>query len=345
MNQPLISLCIPSYNRLIYLYELLTSISQQSFSDYEIVICEDHSPQRNEISKVVEDFKRANPELAILYIENKVNLGYDGNIRRLIEKSNGEYCLFLGNDDLLCNNALSVISRILMKHKDCGVIVRSYATFDTDPLLIKQEFRYFPEEKLICSGASAIATAFRRSVVIPGLVIHRESALKVATATYDGSLLYQLYLVGRILSDRSVVFTPEIIALRRDGNLPDFGNSEAEKGKFVPHEQTVDSSVHFIRGMIEIAQDLEIQTGLKVFEKIRADIARYSYPILAIQAHRSKFKFIAYAFSLAKLGLGRNVLFYCYFFALLIFGSQMMDKVVWYLKSKIGHAPRLGNIG
>lgn len=342
---PFISICIPSYNRAVYLSELLESISSQSFVNYEVVICEDDSPQRSEISYIVEKFKISNPVISLRYFENEQNLGYDGNIRRLIEKSKGEYCLFLGNDDLLCNNALSVISTILMKHVDCGVIVRSYATFDIDPLLIKQEFRYFPEEKLICAGTSAIATAFRRSVVIPGLVIHRESALKVATAACDGSLLYQLYLVGRILADRSVVFTPEIIALRRDGNLPDFGNSEAEKGKFVPHEQTVDSSVHFMRGMIEIAQDLEIQTGLKVFEKIRADIARYSYPILAIQAHRSRLVFITYAFSLAKLGLGKNALFYCYFFALLIFGPQLMDRAVWHLKSKIGYAPRLGNIG
>lgn len=341
---PFISICIPSYNRALYLNELLESISSQPCINYEVVICEDDSPQRSEISFIVEKFKKSNPAVSLHYLENEKNLGYDGNIRRLIEKSRGEYCLFLGNDDLLCNNALSVISNILTNHVDCGVIVRSYATFDSDPLMIKQEFRYFPKEKLICAGTSAIATAFRRSVVIPGLVIHRESAHKVATSTYDGSLLYQLYLVGRILADRSVIFTPEIIALRRDGNLPDFGNSEAEKGKFIPHEQTVDSSVHFMRGMLEIAQDLESQTGLKVFEKIRADIARYSYPILAIQAHRSKLVFIAYAFSLAKLGLGRNALFYCYFFALLIFGPQLMDKVVWRLKSKIGHAPRLGNI-
>lgn len=342
---PLISICIPSYNRALYLNELLESISRQSFVNYEVVICEDNSPQRSEISYIVENFKKFNPKIYLHYFENEQNLGYDGNIRCLIEKSNGSYCLFLGNDDLLCKNALSAISAILVKQVDCGVIVRSYATFDIDPLLIKQEFRYFPKEKIICAGTSAIATAFRRSVVIPGLVIHRESALKVSTKEYDGSLLYQLYLVGRILAKRSVIFTPEIIALRRDGNLPDFGNSEAEKGKFIPQEQTVDSSLHFMRGMMEIARDLEIKTGLQVFEKIRADIARYSYPILSIQAHHSKWVFIAYAYSLAKLGLGRNALFYCYFLALLILGPQMMDRVVWYLKSKIGYAPRLGKIG
>lgn len=63
------------------------------------------------------------------------------------------------------------------------------------------------------------------------MVIHRDSAANLATAEFKGSLMYQLYLVGRILANRSVVFTPKIIALRRDGSAPYFGNSKAEKVK------------------------------------------------------------------------------------------------------------------
>lgn len=347
MNKSLtLSVCIPSYNRVEYLEDLLYSIeSQQNCLNYEIVICEDCSPERSQIASLVKEFSFTHANLNIRYIENERNLGYDGNIRRLIELARGDYCLFLGNDDLLCRNALSVISTILKVNTDCGVVVRSYATFDLDPNQIKQEFRYFPEEMKIPPGVDAITTAFRRSVVIPGLVLHRESALQVATLKYDGTLLYQLYLVGRMLAFRSVIFTPEIIALRRDGNLPDFGNSEAERGKFVPHEQTVDSSICFISGMISIARGLELETGLKVFSRIRSDIARYSYPILAIQSRRPKLVFVRYAFSLVELGLGCSILFYCYFFSLLVMGPKFMDTVILYLKSKIGHAPRFGKIG
>ena len=345
MKNPLISICIPAYNRAEYLSDLLESISIQKFQNFEIVIAEDCSPEKLQIAKIVSKFQSNNPCLDVVYEENIKNLGYDGNIRCLFEIARGEFCLFLGNDDLLVNGALLVINDVISRNPECGVVVRSYGTFDLDPAIIKQEFRYFPQEHSIRPGENAVVTAFRRSVVIPGLVIHRESALKVGTSAYDGTLLYQLYLVGMILANRSVIFTPKIIALRRDGNLPDFGNSEAEKGKFIPHEQTVESSVYFVKGMFEIAKGLEVRTDLKVFARIRADIARYSYPILAIQAHRSRLVFAGYALSLCRLGLGRSPLFYTYFFALLVFGPQFMDKVVWYLKTKIGHAPRFGKIG
>jgi hypothetical protein len=341
---PSISICIPAFNRANFLKELLDSVYLEHECFSEVLICEDCSPERSQISSIVENFKIAHPGLNIRYIENQKNLGYDGNIRRLIELACSDYCLFLGNDDLLCRGSLSVIKNTLNSYSNCGVLIRSYATFDKDPRKIKQEFRYFPNEKLLGPGVSAISTAFRRSVVIPGLVIHRESALRVATSDYDGTLLYQLYLVGMILANRCVVFTPKIIALRRDGNLPDFGNSEVEKGKFVPHEQTVESSLYFVKGMLEIARGLEVRTGFKVFARIRADISRYSYPILGIQAHRSRLVFTGYAFSLSRLGLGCSPLFYGYFFGLLILGPQFMDKVVFYLKSKIGYAPRLGKI-
>ena len=39
------------------------------------------------------------------YYENEVNLRYDTNIRNLVEKATGEFCFFMGNDDVMCPGA------------------------------------------------------------------------------------------------------------------------------------------------------------------------------------------------------------------------------------------------
>lgn len=340
---PKLSICIPAYNRAIYLAPLLQSIFSQESLDFEIVITEDCSPERNQISDVVKNFDSEYPGV-IRYELNKENLGYDGNIRRLFELARGEYCLFLGNDDLLAPNALNTILEILHRVKDCGVIVRTYATFEKSPTEYKQIFRYFPNELIIPPGVEAIAVGYRRSVVIPGMVIHRDSALAVATGKFDGTLLYQLYLVGMILANKSVVFTPEIIGLRRDGNAPDFGNSKSEQGKFTPKEQTPESSLHFMAGMLAIAYYIQTSTGLAVYAPILSDIGAYSYPILAIQAHKSKSVFIHYSYSLARLGLWGHPLFYAYFLLLLIFGPDRTEVFVRWVKRCLGHTPRLGRL-
>ena len=339
--RPFFTVCIPAYNRANYLSPLLDSIFQQDERDFEILICEDRSPERSAIAAIVTRYSAQNPG-RIRYLENECNLGYDGNIRELVQQARGEYCVFMGNDDLMCAGALTAIADVISRHSDCGVVVRTYATFDQSPEVHKQVFRYYPDEHAIPPGHQAIATAFRRSVVLPGMVIHRDSAANLAISEFDGSLLYQLYLVGRILADRSVVFTPKIIALRRDGVAPDFGNSEAEKGKFVPQDQTPESSLHFMHEMLRIAQHVQSATGLPVFPSIRNDIGSYSYPILAIQAGRPKTVFCRYGVALIRMGFWKAPLFHVYFVALLLLGPTLMDAVIIWIKGRLGYTPRLG---
>jgi glycosyltransferase involved in cell wall biosynthesis len=339
--KPLLSVCIPAFNRASLLAPLLDSIFKQNFDDFDILICEDGSPERAAIAGVVHGFQQRHPE-RIRYEENIFNLGYDGNIRRLVERANGQYCVFMGNDDLMCAGALAAIAAAIQRQPDCGVVVRSYATFDVNPEQFNQVYRYFPEEYLLPAGAQAIFTSYRRSVVIPGMVINRDAALAVATSRFDGTLLYQLYLVGMILAKHSVIFVPQIIALRRDGTPPDFGHSAAEQGKFVPHDQTPASSIHFMQGMLSIAKYVEDATQLNVFEEIRSDIGNYSYPILSIQGKRPLGVFTKYGLSLAKLGLWRYPLFHLYFITLLLIGPDRSEKIIKMIKKRLGHTPRFG---
>ena len=57
MMNPLISICIPSYNRPVELLRLLDSIDC-NFSDIEIVIREDFSPSRLKIRSVIKKFTK-----------------------------------------------------------------------------------------------------------------------------------------------------------------------------------------------------------------------------------------------------------------------------------------------
>jgi len=339
--RPLFSVCIPAYNRAALLAPLLDSILSQEFEDFDVLICEDGSPERVAISGVVQHYQQMHLG-RIHYEENAVNLGYDGNIRRLVERANGQYCVFMGNDDLLCAGALASIAASIQRQPNCGVVVRTYASFDSGPDQFKQVFRYFPQEHVLPAGAQAVFTAYRRSVVISGMVIHRDAAIAIATDRFDGTLLYQLYLVGMVLAQRSVVFVPQIIALRRDGTPPDFGNSSSERGKFVPHDQTPESSIHFMQGMLAIAQYVGAATQLDVFSTIRADIGSYAYPILSIQAKRPLYVFVKYGLALAKLGLWRAPLFHVYFVTLLLIGPDRADRIVTTIKRRLGHTPRFG---
>ena len=338
-----ISVCVPAYNRPEVLPALLDSILYQDYDGFEIVISEDASPTRTEIRAIATRYAERYPGV-IRYHENEKNLGYDGNIRQLVTLARGEYCLFMGNDDLLAPGALVAVAGVVERHPDVGVVLRSYATFEGTPDNVIQVFRYFDRELFFPGGPETIVTMFRRSVVISGLVIHREAAQRYATDRFDGSLLYQLYLVGSILADMNGVSLPDILALYRLGGVPDFGNSASEKGRFVPKQQTPESSLVFMHGMLDIARDIELMRGLPVFNGIFRDIGNYSYPILSIQARQPLGVFLKYCYGLARMGFWKSGMFYVYALALLVLGTRGSDWIIGFIKKKLGRTPQLGRV-
>jgi glycosyltransferase involved in cell wall biosynthesis len=342
-DAPAISVCIPAYNRARFLPALLDSIVAQGFRDFEVLICEDCSPERAQIGQTARRYQARYPGL-IRYLENERNLGYDGNLRHMIERAAGRYCLFMGNDDLLCPGALQAVAGAVGRHPNVGVVVRSYASFADAPENIVQEFRYFPDERFFPAGERTIATVFRRSVVISGMVVHREAARAAATERFDGILLYQLYLVANICVTMNAVFLPQIVTLYRTGILPDFGSSDSERGKFVPRQHTPESSLHFMRGMLDIARHVEQTRGVRICRPILRDIANYSYPVLAIQARKPVGVFVRYALALARMGFGRHPLFWAYFLALLVFGPARVERIIGFVKRRLGHTPVLGDV-
>lgn len=340
---PLISVCIPAYNRAALLPSLLDSVLSQGFQDIEVVIAEDASPERDRIRWVSENYAVIYPG-RISYHENASNLGYDGNLRRLIELARGEYVLFMGNDDLLAEGALAAVAAAVRAHPDVGVLLRSYDSFIDDPTRPVQVFRYFDRESFFPAGERTIVTFFRRCVFISGMVVRRESAYRHATNRFDGTLLYQQHLVGQILASENGVYLPQILSHHRLGGTPDFGNSAAEQGRFVPREQTPESSVHFMRGMLQIAADLERTLGLPLFLPILRDIGNYAYPILSIQAGGAKCTLLRYARDLATLGLWRVPLFHVYVLGLLLLGRHNCDSLIAAIKKRLGRAPMIGKV-
>ena len=343
-SEPKISVCIPAYNRASVLSDLPESALSQNFEDFELVINEDCSPERDQIREIVERFISKYPEKKIKYHENQTNLGYDANLRDLIERSSGAYCVFMGNDDLMCPNALQTITKVIDKYPNVGVYLRSFATFEDNPKNIIQHFKYFDKEIFFPSGASTITTFYKRSVVIPGVTLHRISALKYSSGAFDGSLLYQIYLIANILVDMNGVFSPETVTLYRNGGVPDFGNSEAEKGKFVPKTRTIESSINFMKGMLKIAHATEISRNVKIYKSIVNDLSNYSYPILSVQADKRFIDFFKYYIELIKLGLGKRPLFHLYFISIVLLGVRRMEFIIGFIKQKLGYTPALGSV-
>lgn len=335
------SICIPAYNRARHLSALLDSIYAQDCRNFEVVICEDASREREQIAAIARDYAERYPG-TLRYFENETNFGYDRNIRRLVEKATGEFCFFMGNDDLMCPGALSSVESMLSRHQNIGLVLKSYAFFDEVPEKINQEIRYFSNEREFAPGPEAISICFRRSGVISGYIVHRDTAYAAATSKFDGTLYYQMHLTANVLATRCAAFTPTVLVLCRNNEPPEFGSSNSEKGKYIPGSYTPEARLSMIAGALSIIRDLKQSIGIDVVDDVTRDYANYFYPYIKDQLGLPFEDFMRLYRGYGRLGFDRYLMFHLYCIAGYLLGEGNFDRMTRFLRGILGRSPQFG---
>jgi len=341
-DRPLISVCIPAYNRARFLPELLDSILTQDFRDHEILIAEDNSPERAQLRSIVESYRVRHPGVRLRFLENPVNLGYDGNVRNLIAEALGRFCFFMGNDDVMYPGALAAVSRTLAEFPAAGFVLKGYSWFEGALENVAGTVRYSATRMLLEPGEKAVSFCFRRCGVISGLIVDRDLAHGFATAEFDGTLYYQMYAVGRVLAVRPAVVVPDILVACRAEIPPDFGNSEREKSDFVPGRYTPHARLTMLRGLLRIARAIESGTSLPVYDAIVRDISAHFFPYMRDQVDLPMTQYWRYYRENLRLGFGRTPYFHAYFVLGRLLGARRFDRLTQKIRNALGRTVVLG---
>lgn len=94
LANPKVSIIIPAYNIAGFIAETLESVFLQTFTDFEVILINDGSPDTDAFEKVIEPYKE---NLVYLKIEN-IGAGAARNFG--IEEAKGELIAFLDGDDI-----------------------------------------------------------------------------------------------------------------------------------------------------------------------------------------------------------------------------------------------------
>jgi len=337
--RPLLSICIPSYNRPRQISNLLLSIDCDP-KNIEIVVCEDRSPQREQIRSAVELFTSQSP-YKVRYLENEINLGFDGNLRKLVELAAGRFVMFMGDDDLFVPGALNRFLQFISEHEDKKYILRSYIVVHPDGCI--ENFRYLRNTTVLPPGEETVAWLFKRSVTICGFTISRDDAFRVSTTELDGTLLYQVYLMAQVCLEHESIYCdfPVVQAVQsfRD-DKPMFGSSEAEKSRYTPGTVSQDNSINFTKAYFELTEYLDQQHGTRLTSRVKTDLSKYSYPFLSIQRKRGLGSFLQYAKRLeSEVGFGCTPYYFLYKWGLVLLGEKFCDRLILYVKKAYGATP------
>jgi glycosyltransferase involved in cell wall biosynthesis len=108
VNKYLLSICIPTFNRSSYLNINLQYLSSQpDINQVQIVISDNCST--DDTKSVVDKYNNLN----IKYSKNKENFGLCDNIDLAINQADGKYVWLMGDDDVLMNNSIPYVLKLL----------------------------------------------------------------------------------------------------------------------------------------------------------------------------------------------------------------------------------------
>ena len=126
----LLSLGIPTYNGALTINDCLesclSSIDFSGLKNVEILVVDNCST--DETFERVSEFVNRHPGIVRL-VRNTENIGLDRNIDKVIQVSKGEYVKLLGDDDVVGQNFVDVLIKII-KENQFDVLLNSFLGFD-----------------------------------------------------------------------------------------------------------------------------------------------------------------------------------------------------------------------
>ena len=96
MSKPLLSIIVPVYNVEKYIERCIKSILNQSFTNFELILVDDGSPDN--CGKICDEYKKKDSRIKVIH---KKNGGLSDARNVGIERAKGEYIAFVDSDDFI----------------------------------------------------------------------------------------------------------------------------------------------------------------------------------------------------------------------------------------------------
>jgi len=116
-GNPMVSICLPNLNNRAFLPERITSIRDQSFKDYEVVISDNFSDDG--AFEYFQEYERSDSRVRLF---QKPRNGMYANWNNCLEAARGEWIYFATSDDSMSADCLQKLVNLGNQVPDCGLV-------------------------------------------------------------------------------------------------------------------------------------------------------------------------------------------------------------------------------
>ena len=243
LDEPLVSICIPTYNRAGMVGKAIDSALAQSFQNIEVLVVDNASDDN--IESVIADYH--DPRLK--FYKNDRNLGLFGNCNRCVELSKGDYIHILHSDDYIdfhftqtCVEFLEANPNVVMTFTSVMVL------FDDEQnnIGIRNKDQIFPAT----AGFREILKS-RNLISCPSVMIRKEVYNSVGLYSLEYSYSADLYQWLIIAKRFDIAYVAGATLFYRQGS-----HSESYQLLFKTPMGYIDTIKIFVRIIDELGDDL-----------------------------------------------------------------------------------------
>ncbi len=123
LGAPRVSIIMPTYKRAHLLGDAIRNVLDQSFTDFELIIVDDNSP--DDTPQVIASFD----DPRIRHVRNDPNLRLPRALNRGFSMARGEYLTWTSDDNLYADNAIARMVETL-DQGDCDLVYADYYLFE-----------------------------------------------------------------------------------------------------------------------------------------------------------------------------------------------------------------------
>lgn len=228
MSAPLLSICIPTFNREAYLRDCLESLKGAWVSDVEIVVSDNASTDGT--TTMLETYALYLP---LRWQRQQTNLGFDLNCASVVSMARGRYCWLLGSDDCIMPDSLEKAMTQLRQH-DPDIFHFGYVQAD---LALRPLSRSAPPAAAVAIKMTptalpgyfeALPNVSLLFAFISSFIFRRESWLARRDRLPDwlGSHYVHAYMLHTMLAaGATVLSSSDCLVIARGGNPNPFNSS------------------------------------------------------------------------------------------------------------------------
>ncbi|MEH3121790.1 MAG: glycosyltransferase family 2 protein [Sphingomonas phyllosphaerae] len=218
---PVLSICIPTYQRSSKLAVLLNSIICQDDPRLEVVISDNGSS--DDTAEMVHGFSFLRP---LKWHQWEKNVGFDCNLMKVVSLAGGDYCWLVGSDDALTPGAVAHILDLIDTYRPSGILP-SATICDADlyPVPENPPVNPIPFEKIspneIISSIGVYLGFFSLQIVRRDLWIQAASDERWQATAKNWSQYYMMLKIAANLAVNGWLRDPTRVILYRSSSFTD----------------------------------------------------------------------------------------------------------------------------